>query len=69
MLTYWYKGEEKEVSEEIAAMAMDEFEERFLEENDREEWEAAREEGFDEANGFASENYNINLEQFFPENR
>ena len=35
----------------------------------REAWEDAKSNGFDEANGFASENYNVNLEQFFPENR
>ncbi len=69
MLTYWYKGEEKEVAEEIAEKAMGEFEERFLDEEDREAWEDAKSKGFDEANGFASENYNVNLEQFFPENR
>lgn len=48
---------------------MDEFEESFLDEEDRETWEDARAEEFDEANSFAGENYNINLEQFFPENR
>ena len=69
MLTYWCKGEEREVKEEIAKAAMDEFEERFLEEEDREAWEEVRKEGFDEANGFAGENYNVNLEQFFPKNR
>lgn len=69
MLTYWYKGEEREVTEEIASAAMDEFEESFLDEEDRETWEDARAEEFDEANSFAGENYNINLEQFFPENR
>ena len=35
MLTYWYKGEEKEVAEEIAEKAMGEFEERFLDEEQR----------------------------------
>lgn len=69
MLRYWYKGEEKEVSEEIANAAMNDFEERFLDEEDREAWEDAREEGFDSANDFSGEHYNINLEQFFPENR
>ncbi len=67
MVTYWYKGEEREVTEEIADAAMNEFEERFLEEEDRSAWEDVREEGFDEAIGFASEKYNVNLEQFFPE--
>ncbi len=44
---------------------MDEFEIRFLDDEDRDGWEDARAEGFDEANGFASERYNVNLEQFF----
>lgn len=65
MMRYWYKGEEREVSEEVAEKAMREFEKRFLDEEDLEEWEEAKEEGFDEANGFASEKYNVNLEQFF----
>lgn len=69
MLKYWYKGEEKEVTEEIADAAMDEFEERFLDEEDREVWEDVRKSGFDDANGFASEKYNVNLEQFFPKKR
>ena len=65
MLKYWYKGEEREVDEYNAEKSMNDIEERFLEDGDREAWEEAREEGFDEANAFASENYNINLEQFF----
>lgn len=65
MLRYWYKGEEKEVDEVTARRAMDEFESRFLEDGDRDEWEGVRSEGFDEANGFASEKYNVNLEKFF----
>ncbi len=68
MLKYWYKGEEREVTEEIANAAMDEFEERFLDDEDRKAWEDAREAGFDEANEFSGSQYNVNLEQFFPKN-
>lgn len=65
MLTYWYKGEKREVTEEVAEKAMDSFEESFLEKEDQEEWGDAREKGFDEASSFAGERYNVNLEQFF----
>lgn len=65
MITYYWKGEEREVEQEVAEKALKEFEDRFLEEQDAEAWQDAKEEGFEEAMRFAGAEYNINLEQFF----